>query len=226
MSFGSSGRTLPPTYCIAIRKPCLIFLELGEPTVYHPVRRRFPRGGPGICIFIWHGSTPLRSTTVDCLQPGGASLKIFDGFEEIEILTWHECTHLHFSSRSSALAFLQHFRVNQAAMDSLRRLVRERGHGVGLQISNDYQILDQVAQMLATEELHAVRKPPVFGTGTTASEKEAAPPQPAPEPPRREAEAPPPPPPDEPVFIPNVDPAAMAQVLTQAAQGGAPFCEE
>ena len=158
-------------------------------------------------------------------------MKISDGFQQIEILPWYECKDctkdLHFSGRLSALLFLQRFKIFQTAIDPLRRLIRERRDGLCLPISFDDEVLEQVAQMLATGELHVNWKPLVLGTGTTTPKKEPSRPQVAPPPPpRREAEAPPAPPPEEPVFLPNVDPVAIAQVLTQASQDGKPFCEE
>jgi hypothetical protein len=159
-------------------------------------------------------------------------VKIFDRFEEIEILPWYECkdchTHSHFSSRLSALLFLQRFTTNDMAMISLRRLVREGGYYLGAPIPDD-EVLERVAARLATGELHVIRKPRVFGTGVAKPPSQAGRPQveaPPLPPPRREAEEPPAPPPDEPVFNPNVDPVAVAQVLTQASQEGKPFCEE
>jgi len=158
-------------------------------------------------------------------------VKIFDGFEEIEILPWHECKdchmHSHFSSRLSALIFLQRFTCVDMAMASLRSMVHEGGHELGSPIPND-EVLERVAARLAAGELHVIRKPPVFGTGATKPREEARPQaQAAPlPPPRSEAAGAPAPPADEPVFNPDVDPGAMAQALTQAAQGGAPFCEE
>jgi hypothetical protein len=159
-------------------------------------------------------------------------MKIFDGFEEIEILPWHECKdcnrHARFSDRLSALLFLQRFKTHEVAMDSLRRLLRERRGSLGLEGWRDGEVLEQVAQMLATAELHVTRRRIVFGIGVTEPKKEAwqLRPQLAPEPIRRPAAGPPPPPPEEPVFVPNVDPVAIAQVLTHAAQSGVPFCEE
>jgi hypothetical protein len=158
-------------------------------------------------------------------------VKIFDAFEEIEILPWYECkdchTHSHFSSRLSALSFLQRFKTNGMAMVTLRCMIRDVGYDVRAAISSD-EVLERIAARLAAGELHVIRKPPVFGTGAAKPREEGQPQvQAAPlPPPRREAEGPPPPPPEEAVFLPNVDPVAMAQVLAQAAQTGAPFCEE
>jgi hypothetical protein len=170
---------------------------------------------------------------VDDLEPGGAGLKIFDGFEEIEILPWHVCKdcakHSHFSGRLSAQLFLQRFKSHPMALDSLRGLIRERREGLCLPKSFDDEVLEQVAQMLATGELHVIRNPIILGTGAAKPSAQKGRPQaqaaPSP-PPRRPAEGPPPPPPEESVFLPNVDPVAMAQALSQAALSGAPFCEE
>lgn len=159
-------------------------------------------------------------------------MKIFDGFEEIEILPWHECKdcskHSRFSDRLSALLFLQRLKTHEVAMDSLRRLLRERRSSLGLQAWRDGEVLEQLAQMLATAELHVTRTRIVFGIGVTERDQEVSRPrpQPAPEPIRRPVAGPPPPPPEEPLFVPNVDPVAIAQILTHAAQSGVPFCEE
>jgi hypothetical protein len=158
-------------------------------------------------------------------------LKIFDGFEEIEIFPSHKCphcaSHLHSFTRLSALFLLQRFKTDEMAMASLRRLVGEGEYYLGPPIPND-EVLERVAARLAAGELHVIRKLPVFGTGAAKPREEGKPQaQAAPlPPPRSEAAGAPAPPPDEPVFNPNVDPVAMAQALTQAAQSGAPFCEE
>jgi hypothetical protein len=168
---------------------------------------------------------------LDWLVSGGAGVKIFDGFEEIEIFPSRKCphcaAHLHSFTRLSALFLLQRFKTDEMAMASLRRMVCEGGYDLGSPIPND-EVLERVAARLAAGELHVIRKLPVFGTGAAKPREEGQPQvQAAPlPPPRREAEAPPPPPPEEAVFNPNVDPVAMAQVLAQAAQSGAPFCEE
>jgi hypothetical protein len=166
---------------------------------------------------------------LDWLVSGGAGVKIFDGSEEIEIFPSHKCshcaTHLHSFTRLSALFLLQRFKTDEMAMASLRRMVREGGYDLGSPIPND-EVLERVAARLAAGELHVIRKPLVFGTGVAKPREEGRPQAAPPPPPRREAEAPPPPPPEEAVFNPDVDPVAMAQVLAQAAQSGAPFCEE
>jgi hypothetical protein len=95
-------------------------------------------------------------------------MKIFDGFVEIEILPWYggmnPAEHLDFSSRQSALFFVERFKPNQVAMHFLRRLLLERGCGLGLPITSDDEILGQVAQMLAAGELSATRTPLVLGS--------------------------------------------------------------
>jgi hypothetical protein len=168
---------------------------------------------------------------LDWLVSGGAGVKIFDGFEEIEIFPSRKCphcaTHLHSFTRLSALFLLQRFKTDEMAMASLRRMVREGGHDLGSPIPND-EVLERVAARLAAGELHVIRKPPVFGTGAAKPREQGRPQvQAAPlPPPRSEAAGAPASPPDEPVFNPDVDPVAMAQALTQASQESKPFCEE
>jgi len=157
-------------------------------------------------------------------------VKFSRGFEEIELFPLHKCpycaTHLHSFTHQSALLFLQRFRADEMAMTSLRQMVREDGHCSGPQISND-QVLERVAARLARGELHLVRKPLAFGTGVAkpASGEKRPPVQAAP-PPTSQAEGPPAPTPDEPVFDPDADPDAIANVLTHAAVSGKPFCAE
>jgi hypothetical protein len=161
-------------------------------------------------------------------------MKIFDGCEEFDIVPWYECAdctkHSHFSGQLSALRLLQRLKTSVFVRDSLRRLIREEGHRGISHSQRDAEVLDQVAQMLATKELHLTRKRRVVGTDAVRAST-GAPPRPQspfePEPTRRPtADSPLPPPPDEPVFVPNVDPVAIAQVLTHAALSGVPFCAE
>jgi len=169
-----------------------------------------------------------------CLQRGDADMKVFDGFEEFDIVPWYECEdckkHSNFSSRLSALLFLQRLKTSVFVMDSLRYLVREEGDCGTRHDCGDAEVLEQVAQMLARGVLHLTRKlrvvdAPAVRAGTGASLRPESPFEP--KPPRRQtAESPPPPPPEEPVFVPNVDPVAIAQVLTHAALSGVPFCAE
>jgi hypothetical protein len=112
---------------------------------------------------------PQSSTVAGCLEPGGARVKIFDGFEEIEILPWHECedctSHLHFSSRLWAVFFLRRFKADFIAMASLRRVGWEIDYFRGCSISNDDEILEFVANKLVTGELHVTRKVRVYTAG-------------------------------------------------------------
>jgi hypothetical protein len=76
--------------------------------------------------------------------------------------------------------------------------------------------------------LNALAKCEIVGGGGTARRAPPAappaPPQIASPPPRRSA--PPKPLPEEPVFLPNIDAAAMAAAMRAAAQSGTPFCLE
>ena len=90
-------------------------------------------------------------------------MKIFDGFEEIEIVPWSECKdcteHSRFTSQLSALFFLQRFRTYAFAMEPLRRLIRERQPGLSPATVSDQEMLEQAAHLLATGELHATLTP-------------------------------------------------------------------
>ena len=187
-------------------------------------------GESGVLTSTWYGLTPRCSSALNCLEPGGGGMKIFDGFEEIEIFPSHKCpycaTHLHSFTHQSALFFLQRFKADEMAMTALRQMAREDGHDSGPQIPND-EVLERVAARLAGGKLHVIWKPLVFGTGASkpASGEKRPQVQAAPPPPSK-AEGPPAPAPDEPVFDPDADPDAIANVLTHAAQSGVPFCEE
>jgi len=156
-------------------------------------------------------------------------VKISHGFEEIEIFPSHKCpyciTHSHSFTRVSARFFLQRFKTDHMAMESLRRMVREGGYDLVAQISDD-EVLERVAGWLARGELHVIWKPLIFGTGAAKTASEGRPQVQAPPPPPSKAEGPPVPAPDEPVFDPDADPDAIANVLTHAAVSGKPFCAE
>jgi len=156
-------------------------------------------------------------------------VKVSNGFEEIEIFPAQKCphcaSHLHSFTRLSALFFLQRFKTDEMAMASLRRVVHEGGRGLGPPIPND-EVLERVAARLAAGELHVIRKLPVFGTGAAKPREKERPQVQAAPPPRPEAEGAPAPPADEPLFDPDADPDAIANVLTHAAVSGKPFCAE
>jgi hypothetical protein len=156
-------------------------------------------------------------------------VKISNGFEEIEIFPSHKCphcaAHLHSFTRVSALFLLQRFKTDEMAMASLRRMVGGGGYDLGSPIPND-EVLERVAARLAAGQLHVIRKLPVFGTGAAKPREEGRPQVQAAPPPPREAEGPPAPAPDEPVFDPDADPDAIAQVLAHGAVSGKPFCAE
>jgi len=161
-------------------------------------------------------------------------VKIVHGLEEIEIVPWYECEdctqHTTFAGRLSALLLLQRFTNSEAVIAGLRSFIRDKGYSAIRHFHSDEKTLGQVAQMLARGELHLTRRPLDFRLAPARQSQGAAPPgtqsSSEPEPPVRQAAAPPLPPPEEPTFLPNVDPAAIAQVLTQASISGKPFCAE
>ena len=160
-------------------------------------------------------------------------MKIIDGLEEIDIVPRYECKnctqHVYFAGSVSALSFLRHFATSDLVVDNFRRfLIRERGHGAIRDFHSDEKVLARIGQMVAARELHVTRTLLEFRMAQPRSSQGTASPGPQPSAPPAPpiAAGPPPPPPDEPVFAPNVDAAAVAQSLTQAAQSGVPFCEE
>jgi hypothetical protein len=87
-------------------------------------------------------------------------------------------------------------------------------------------VLEEIAWLLASRELWVKRKYDAVGAAS-ATQAAATQPQPVPlPPPPPKSSAPPEPEPEEAVFLPNIDAAAMAAVLQEAAQSGKPFCEE
>jgi hypothetical protein len=158
-------------------------------------------------------------------------MKIFDGLEEIDIVPWYECKecsqHSPFLTRLSALNFLQRFATFDATIDSFRRLIREKDYGALQQYLSKEKVLNQVAQMLATGELHLTRKRTFVRTEIFRFAARAGRPEPGPGPVRPPSSiGPASPPPDESVFLSNVDPGAIAQALAQASLSGLPFCDE
>ena len=130
-----------------------------------------------------------------------------------------------FSDRHGALLFLLSFKSDTQLMWELRHLLAERNREYALSRVSDQQVLEEIASLLASRQLW-LRKYHAAGGGSAAQDAAAEPaPQPLPPLPRQPAQ-PPELPPDEPIFIPNIDAAAIAAVQREAAQFGVPFCEE
>jgi hypothetical protein len=131
--------------------------------------------------------------------------------------------------RNQALDLLRRSKSDIWAQASLRSVVAKRSASTTLTRFNDDQILEAVADLIASGELVLVRtgdraigrKGDSVPGGTAKSD--AAPP-PAPRPASQSVA--PPPPVDPKVYSANVDPVAQAAANQQAAQQGAPFCEE
>lgn len=160
-------------------------------------------------------------------------MKVLDGFEEISIISWRECKEckndLHFANRAAALSYLQRIAKSTAVLDSLRRFVRDSGRDATPRFCSNARALDQVAQMIATRELHVTTTRQSFkkgiadlfqGAAVSVGKESASTPA------ARTPSQPAAPPPEEPVLASNADMAAIADVLTQAALSGVPFCAE
>ena len=136
---------------------------------------------------------------------------------------WHEMGRM---DRSQALNLLRQSKSDIWAQASLRSVVAKRSVPTALTRLNDDEILETVADLIASGELvlvrtgdHEVGRKGDTVLGGTA--KSAAPP-PAPRPVSQST--PPPAPVDSKVFPANIDPVAQAAANQQAAQQGAPFC--
>jgi hypothetical protein len=133
---------------------------------------------------------------------------------------------IEFSDRRSALLFLLPFKSDAQFMWGLRYLLAEWNQGYALSLLGDQEVLEEIAWLLASRELWVKRKYDAVGAAS-ATQAAATQPQPVPlPPPPPKSSAPPEPEPEEAVFLPNIDAAAMAAVLQEAAQSGKPFCEE
>jgi len=138
---------------------------------------------------------------------------------------WHEMGRM---DRNQALHILRRSQSDTWALASLRSVVEKRLAPTTLTRLNDEQILEAVADLIASGQLvlvrtgdHTVARKGDTVLGKTA--KSAAPPPPAPRPASQSA---PPPPIDSKVFPANIDAVAQAAANQQAAQQGAPFCAQ
>jgi hypothetical protein len=129
-----------------------------------------------------------------------------------------------FSERRTSLLFLLPFRSNPQFVWGLRRLLAERNRGYPFSHLSDEKVLDEIAWLLATRQLWLKRTYRKADVVNPADEASGGPLPPLPPPPQ--ASGPSEPPPDEPVFMPNIDAAAIAAAQREAAQSGVPFCEE
>ena len=137
---------------------------------------------------------------------------------------WHEMGRM---DRTQALGLLRRAKSDVWVQASLRSLVSNRSAPTTLTRLDDDQILEVVADLIASGELILVRtgERAAGRTGAPAPAKtaqSAALPPPAPRPASQSSSAPPPV--DSKVFPANVNPAAQAAANQQAAQQGAPFC--
>jgi hypothetical protein len=139
---------------------------------------------------------------------------------------WHELGRM---DRNQALALLRRSRSDAWAMASLRSVVEKRMPPATLARWSDDQVLEAVADLIASGQLLLVRTgdhtvarrgDTVLGGGA----KSAAPPPPAPRP-ASQSQAPPASV-ESKIFPANIDPVAQAAANQQAAQQGAPFCEQ
>jgi hypothetical protein len=138
---------------------------------------------------------------------------------------WHEMGRM---DRNQALDLLRRSKSDIWAQASLRTVVAKRSAPTTLTRLNDDQILEAVADLIASGELVLVRTGDHAAgrkgdTVLAGGAKSAAPPPPPPRPASQSSS--PPPPVDPKVFPANVNAAAQAAAMQQAAQQGAPFCE-
>ena len=150
-----------------------------------------------------------------------------------EIHPWHGCKatdeSLAFSHRSVALFWLRQFRTDAIVMANFRSVISEYSRvGSPLWRKTDEQVLDDLSWLLSEGVLHVHRVPPpltAWQTGTETAPTEIAPAaRPTPSqssaaPVARVVE-------DADTFSSQLDAAAMAAVLSDAAASGVPFCEE
>lgn len=149
-----------------------------------------------------------------------------------------------FANRDATLArlALTPALLHPGAMASLRRFAVVLAGGAALDRLDDHAVLAVLGEAVATGRLHLCRSqagaeasaegspesPVDFGVASKQTEITGAP-APAPPAPRMAAapRPPPPPPPAPPAdAAPEIDAAAQAATLREAARSGVPFCEE
>lgn len=143
---------------------------------------------------------------------------------------WHECRGCeHVDSEQSidaALRALRERKFDLAAMDDLRHVALRYDDERLLVRATDDEVCTRVAVLIASGRLRLCgERPDVYQDEGVPLVKAPPPPKPA----RRWVEPPPPAPPapsEDATFTPNLDAAALAKVLRDAAQAGVPFCEE
>jgi hypothetical protein len=124
--------------------------------------------------------------------------------------------------RNQALHLLRRSQSDIWAQASLRSAIERRMPPTTLTRLNDDQVLEAVADLIASGELVLVRTDDhtIGRKGDTVLGKPAR----GAAPPPAAQSAAPPAPVDSKVFPANVNPAAQAAANQQAAQQGAPFC--
>jgi hypothetical protein len=129
---------------------------------------------------------------------------------------------LHFAGATDAIRFLMALPQEDAARQSMRGMLRDRGVHSGLAAMSDHEVMRQTAELMVSGLLRVVEIRRIISAGPATEEGEA---------PRAEGAAPRPPasrPPedDSPTFNFPHDPVTQAKALQDAARNGVPFCEE
>ena len=157
--------------------------------------------------------------------------RIYSRFDTGILCEWHECTGcespLQPGEYDSAKIWLSGFLVNDERAMNLRIAAHHGGDGLGLTQRSGQHVVDELARRIASGQLRVCHRQSVI-VDDEPMVMEAAPTTLSPPPPpvARGRSAPvSAPPPEQRTLPPNVDAAATAAVLTQAAQDGIPFCE-
>jgi len=138
---------------------------------------------------------------------------------------WSELGRL---TREQALQLLRRSQSDIWAQAALRTVVEKRTPPTTLPRLNEDQVLEAVADLIASGELVLIRTGDhaIGRTGDTVLGKGAQSAPAAPPPPRQPAQAAPAAAQDPKIFPPDTDPVTQAAALQAAAQQGAPFCEQ
>ncbi len=149
---------------------------------------------------------------------------------EDTVCRWHECRGCeHVDDEhgvEDAIRALRERKLDQAAMEDLRHLALRYDDERLLVRATDDEVCGRVAGLISSGRLRLCgAMPQLYRDEGVPLVK--APPEPKPA--RRWVEPPPPAPPvpiEDSTFTPNLDAAALAKVLKDAAKAGMPFCEE
>ncbi|WP_418320994.1 hypothetical protein [Piscinibacter sakaiensis] len=153
-------------------------------------------------------------------------LKLYSRFDIRTLCERHECTGCEAGDPASASFWLSRFIGHGEPASSLRLVADDGSESFEISRRSDTDLVDMLAQRIDNGELRICNRLARHEEPMVLTPVRPVPPKEPPPPVSRRRSAPVAAPPPEPTTMPaTVDVAAMAAVLTSAAQEGVPFCE-